>query len=278
MSSRTKIAAQNAADAIAFSSAQWMARGMNAVTATNHLLGEATGLVVVIEGLGGPEVDQKMTDYPPQCLITDKINQRLVDLAVIPPEFPIYGTNLAAQIDKPLVNSVIKIVSPTGDEKIHHAFATIFDSKLILKKATTKRLIAKFLANWLFAVPPPWGYLSAIAAYATHAVADKQLIEIGIQYVYLVVLEKLVTTGGILTKVKVDVLEKLVIPGLAAHGDYLAGRPSSKVKNKPTNEAGVVNHAVRDTLDHLGDFYHVKAVVYPTARNLSRARSPSTSD
>src|SRR4051794_19270593 len=39
----TKIYTQNAADAIAFSSAQWMARGMNAVTATNHLLGEATG-------------------------------------------------------------------------------------------------------------------------------------------------------------------------------------------------------------------------------------------
>src|SRR6187431_970166 len=51
----TKITTQNAADSIAFSSAQWMARGMNAVTATNHLLGEATGLVVVIEGLGGPE-------------------------------------------------------------------------------------------------------------------------------------------------------------------------------------------------------------------------------
>ena len=40
----TKIYTQNAADAIAFSSAQWMARGMNAVTATNHLIGEATGL------------------------------------------------------------------------------------------------------------------------------------------------------------------------------------------------------------------------------------------
>ena len=37
-----KVNTQNAADAMAFSSAQWMARGMNAVTATNHLLGEAT--------------------------------------------------------------------------------------------------------------------------------------------------------------------------------------------------------------------------------------------
>ena len=50
-----KIATQNAADSVAFSSAQWMARGMNAATATNHMLGEVTGLVVVIEAVAGPE-------------------------------------------------------------------------------------------------------------------------------------------------------------------------------------------------------------------------------
>ena len=67
-----KMHTQNAADAIAFSSAQWMARGMNAVTATNHLLGETTGLVVVIEGLGGPEADHDMEAYPPQSQVTEK--------------------------------------------------------------------------------------------------------------------------------------------------------------------------------------------------------------
>src|SRR6476619_6233272 len=59
----TKIDAQNAADAVAFSSAQWMARGMNSLTATNHLLGEVTGLCVVIEALGGPEMDAGMAVY-----------------------------------------------------------------------------------------------------------------------------------------------------------------------------------------------------------------------
>ena len=53
-----KMNTQNAADAVAFSSAQWMARGMNAATATNHLLGEVTALTVVIEGLGGPAVER----------------------------------------------------------------------------------------------------------------------------------------------------------------------------------------------------------------------------
>src|SRR6478752_2228113 len=79
----TKIYTQNAADAVAFSSAQWMARGMNAATATNHLLGEVTALTVVIEGLGGPEADAGLEAYPPQSRITDSINQNFVNLATI---------------------------------------------------------------------------------------------------------------------------------------------------------------------------------------------------
>src|SRR3954463_9895990 len=71
----TKIATQNAADSITFSSAQWMARGMNAVTATNHLLGEATGLVVAIEALGGPEAALDMEDYPTECRTIDTANR-----------------------------------------------------------------------------------------------------------------------------------------------------------------------------------------------------------
>lgn len=272
-----KIAAQNAADAVTFSTAQWMARGMNAVTATNHLLGEATALVVVIEGLGGPEVDLEMVDYPDQCSITDDVNRSLVELAIIQGN-PAYGTQLAAKIDKPLVESVVKrIVSRDDDEKKHRAFATIFDSKLILKKATTKRLLVKFFANFLFLVPPPWGYLAAIGAYATHAVADAQLISIGIEYVYLHVMEKLITKGGLMKKLKVDVLEEKIIPALAAHGDYLAGRPSKKVKNKPTKEAGVVNNAVRNTLNHLGEIYNVKTAVYPldsTVPGIANLRLP----
>jgi hypothetical protein len=230
------------------------------------LLGEATALVVVLEGLGGPEVDEKMVDYPAQCEITDNVNRTLVPMAIIPAGIAIYGTDAARALDKPLVESVVnRIVSRDDDQKNHRAFATIFDSKLVLKKATTKRLFVKFFANWLFLVPPPWGYLSAAAAYVTHGVADAQLIEIGIEYVYLHVLEKLVTTGGIVTKIKVDVLEDLIIPALAAHGDYLAGSPSSKVKNKTPTEAGVVNHAVRDTLEHLSEAYKVKAAIFPTA-------------
>ncbi len=54
---------------------------MNAATATNHLLGEVTGLVVVIEGLGGPEMDAGMEYYSPQNQTLDKFGDQLKDMA-----------------------------------------------------------------------------------------------------------------------------------------------------------------------------------------------------
>jgi Putative Flp pilus-assembly TadE/G-like len=262
-----KVASQNAADAIAFSSAQWMARGMNAVTATNHLLGETTALVVLIEALGGPEADEGMVDYPPQSSVPDSVNRTLAGMAFIQ-GLPMYGTNFTGQLDKKFLNAVInKLIAKEGDDAKHHAFATIYDSKLVLKRATTKRLIAKFVANWLLYVPPPWGYLSAAAGYAIHAGANVQLVEIGVEWLILHGMEKLVTAGPV-RKLKVNVLENKLVPALAAHGDYLAGLQKKVAQDRPKSESGVVNEAVRDTLSHLEKVYNVEAIVYPTANTL----------
>lgn len=259
-----KVNTQNAADAVAFSSAQWMARGMNAVTATNHLLGEVTGLVVVVEGLGGPEADLQMEAYPLQASIPDEVNRTLADMAYVQGN-PIYGTEAVGKIDKPFVKAIVKDLVSKKDKK-HKAFATIYDSKVVLKRAVTPRLMAKFFANWLFLVPPPWGYLSAAGAYITHGIADKQLFDIGVEYVILEGLEQLVTRGQVMKKMKVDLLEDKLIPALAAHGDFLAGRTTKKAQQKPSGESGVVNHAINHSMGHLGDVYHVKAAIFPTAK------------
>lgn len=52
-----KIEAQNAADAAAYSGSLWVARGMNAVTASNHLIGELTALYAIHHALGGEHLD-----------------------------------------------------------------------------------------------------------------------------------------------------------------------------------------------------------------------------
>jgi hypothetical protein len=54
---REKQDMQHRADSIAISGATWKARGMNAVTAANHLMGELTALCVMHYSFGGPELD-----------------------------------------------------------------------------------------------------------------------------------------------------------------------------------------------------------------------------
>ncbi len=261
-----KMNAQNAADAVAFSSAQWMARGMNAVTATNHLLGEITALTVVIEGLGGPEADAKLEAYPPASRITDSINQNFVKLATIN-GLAVYGAQAAGKVDGKFLDVVVNKFVSKKDAK-HKAWATIYDSKLALKKSTAKRLIAKSIANGLLWVPPPWGWLSAIGGYAIHIKMNLELAEIGVEYVILEGLERIVSSD-VIRKLKVNLIEQRLIPAMAAHGDYLAGRSSIVgTSNRPKMDSSVVNHAIGKSIDHLGQVYHVKAAVYPTVKTI----------
>jgi hypothetical protein len=259
-----KMSAQNAADAVAFSTAQWMARGMNAVTATNHLLGEVTGLVVAIEGLGGPEADEKMEAYPPQSEVTDKINQNFIDLAHIN-GLPVYGAKQAGELDKKFLDALVNRLVSRKDAK-HRAFATIYDSKLSLKKSTAKRLIVKSIANVGLWVPPPWGWLTAIPAYGVHIAMNLELLEIGKEYVILEGLERMVA-NDVIRNLKVKIIEGKLIPAIAAHGDYLAGRPSLIANKRPKNaDSSVVSYSVEQSLEHLEREYHVKAAIYPTTK------------
>lgn len=52
-----KIEAQNAADSVAYSSSLVQARAMNAITATNHMLGELTALYSMHHAIGGKVLD-----------------------------------------------------------------------------------------------------------------------------------------------------------------------------------------------------------------------------
>jgi hypothetical protein len=259
-----KMATQNAADAISFSSAQWMARGMNAVTATNHLLGEATGLVVVLEAIGGPEADQNMDDYPAQPKTLDTVNRSLATTAPMN-GLPVYGVTALRPLDQKFVDFVVKkLVSPEGDRAKFKAFATIYDSKFVLKKSTSEYLIAKSVANIGFFVPPPWGYISAAVAYGVHIYSNVKLAKIGVEYVILEGLQ-ILAVNPVVKNFKVTLIEGQLIPALAAHGDFVAGRTSKSAKQKPEAGEGIVNGAVGDALRHLGEVYHVDAAIFPGA-------------
>ncbi len=251
-----KVSAQNAADAIAFSSAQWMARGMNAVTATNHLIGEMTGLVVVVEALGGPEADAGMEDYPIENKSVDMINQRLWEAAVIKGG---YGASAFGPADKAFLKIAVRVISPDDEKKAKHkAFATIYDSKRELKRSLRKYLIIKTIANAGFFVPPPFGWATMIAAYAAHAKSNVEIAQDVKEYLILEGFEFLVTK---IKPIKVGILEEKLIPALVKHGDLLAGRDL----NVGPIRTSVVNAGLADSLERLGEFYDVEAAVLPGA-------------
>jgi hypothetical protein len=252
-----KLETQNAADSVAFSSAQWMARGMNAVTATNHLLGEATSVVITIEALGGPEYDEGMEAYPDIVKGIDEANRKLADTTAPLIVSPAYGAiPPLTNIDKQLVDVIVnQIVSPSGNREKFHAFATIYDSKVALKKATTIALIGKTLGNVLLLIPPPFGYPTAPVAWAAHIAADIALLKIAQEYILVEVIE-----GTLVGLKPIKVAFQEMIPGLVKQGDFLAG--------KENNGNGPVNDAVADEFERLGKAYFVAASLFPEAKDL----------
>jgi hypothetical protein len=56
---KNKLQTQNAADAASYSSSVWQARGMNAVTAANHMMGELQALYIIHHSFGGKWLDEK---------------------------------------------------------------------------------------------------------------------------------------------------------------------------------------------------------------------------
>jgi hypothetical protein len=249
------MATQNAADAVTISSAQWMARGMNAVAATNHLIGEVTGLVVAIEALGGPEFDQGMVDYPELPEKIDTANRMLVDGFVAPINgLIIYGVTPPLTLqDQQFLKLINNIVSPDDERKKFRAFATVYDSKFTLKVETLGCLVAKSIANIGLFVPPPWGFATAPPAWAVHIASDLLLVKIGTEYVLLEGLQ-----ASLVGLVPIKMTAETMIPFMAAHGDFLAGNGGQ----------GVVNEAVADEVKRLSSVYQVETSLFPAAADL----------
>jgi hypothetical protein len=61
-----KLETQNAADSTAYAASIEMARGLNSITAINHIIGELTGLVILIHTLGGDQEDGASAPTTPQ--------------------------------------------------------------------------------------------------------------------------------------------------------------------------------------------------------------------
>lgn len=267
---REKISLQTAADAGAATATLWMARSMNAVTATNHLLGEATAVLAIFDGFGGPMLYELRK---PNGLVSEdskRLNKEIEanQDAAIQEGGAISGPFVPA--DKKIVESVVKRV--TRDDGRHVAGAALYDGKLTLKALLARYLVYKKIANIgiqvgasVQKVPPAVfvGMGIEAAAVAAHLALTAEVYGIGQEWVVLDALEGVVggaNDGGRITKP----IAEIVIPGLSLHADTILGRSGSGQIAEPP-----MVRAIEASLRGLAASHGVESlVVRPAPRDL----------
>ena len=169
----TKLELQNAADAISHAASTELARGMNSVTAVNHLTGEAQAIVVLHHALGGYELEGRDDPHDPQASRQRASRQRTAIrslrsswvevLRSRPSPPPFMGSRLA---NLGLDNSRIG--------------ATIYDTRMQLRNQLEAAYWLHALGGWLQKSPVPWvravGYIIAGVAYVQEMILFPQLV------------------------------------------------------------------------------------------------------
>jgi hypothetical protein len=155
-----KIETQNAADSVAYSSAVWLARGMNAVTATNHIIGELNGVYIIHHALGGKRLDdqyEENTNSSPTFLqeatyglqptygVTCQVLNTEIDIA-----FAIVQSAVIPAMS--FHKSIIKDQDPRSDVN-----STLFRGMRNLKAAYIQTLIVHAIGWGIWQIPDPFG-------------------------------------------------------------------------------------------------------------------------
>lgn len=246
---KKKIELQNAADATAYSSSLWMARGMNAVTTTNHLMGEATATVVVFHALGGTELGDE-TDVSASAALNEGLETTQSSAPIA-----------TGMYDKSLVDFIVNQM--TDDEGKHDAHATILDGKLTLKFGMNLIFGVKTLAN-AGLIPNPAYAFTAPAAIAAHIAMDVLAVKLMQEWFFLEFLEqgiKLVNQSRF-----VQTIEEQVIPILSQYGDYVAGK---KPGFGGGSQLAPVNRSIKQTFSGVTQRYRLTAAaIHPDADDL----------
>ena len=133
-----KMETQNTADAVAYSSATWLARGMNSITATNHIIGELNALYVIHHALGGKWLDDhhqdKKRNHGDWSLIVPPVSYggftfQLVNIALDVNFHTAFALSLATPAKKPKQSHYDRVrKDPIADFN-----STIFEVKEMLK-------------------------------------------------------------------------------------------------------------------------------------------------
>ncbi len=257
-----KLELQNAADSVAFSSTLYLARGMNTVTASNHLVGEATALSVLHESLGGPELRLGLKKNTPENRALDaKIRALKISSPIGRIPNP-YVPPLLTSIDKKLIEFVAKQTSPAGGGD-QTEFATLYDSRMTIKRGLSGWMTAKSVANLAYLVPPPIGYIPAIAAYATHIAGSVNVALYGKEWLLLRVLAVYAKAAA---PVQGEIVDSQVIPALCKFSSETAGVAMIADGGAADSDPGFAAEAALDVAESISETLKVDGVLFPSEK------------
>jgi hypothetical protein len=258
---KEKVELQNAADATAYSSALWQARSLNAITTTNHLMGELTAITVILDSFGGEMLGSYSGKYS-----SDESKQMYEQLyqhsdgyvTDLPPGSTTITSSYLSSIDKQLVGFLVGIQKEnskglmTRSEGKHEAGATIYDAKLTLQfwtfvalwikdKANRGLDIAAVLEKTPFAA---LGYgIEAVSAGVHVFLSTAYLPRLGAEWAYLEAVESVIKVVNVDGAARRAICSG-VVPALSIYNDTVVG---SKIGNKLDNATAPFNQSVRDT-------------------------------
>ncbi len=253
-----KMEVQNAADVVGFSSSLWMARGMNTVTACNHLVGEATAIGVVHDAIGGPELRLGLKTNTTE---NQGLNAAIRTTALLAPisRIPsVYVPPPLTELDRRIIDFVTRRTSPTSDEL--DAFGTLYDSRMTLKRELALLLTAKSFANLAFLIPPPFGYPPAVLAVIAHVAASSQIVLIGKEWLLLEVLE---TYARAASPLQENVFAGQLVPTLVGFAAEVGGLDLDSPESPA--EGGLAIDEIEAATVELATEHRVEAEVVPIA-------------
>ncbi len=254
-----KMETQNAVDAVAFSQAMWRARALNTITASNHLMGEATALCVIQEAWGGPELRLGLkanTNENRQLDTLIRLAAKNAPMGRYPSPYVPAGLT---GVDDQLIRFVTDRTSPEDSEE-QAAFATLYDARMTLKRRLFEMLAAKWVANFLFLVPPPIGYGTAVIGYGVHIVSTARIVLIGKEWLLLEVIEKYAKVAA---PVHEQVFQNQLIPTLQEFALEIAGVDAESGQSEASES--LIARASQDALEQSGERQQTTVAVYPAS-------------
>lgn len=253
---------QNAADSAAVSSGTWMARGLNAITATNHLMGELTAILVVNDALLGPSEISPKHQFRPE---SEKYNVAVQTLSSTAPWTSVGSAAVSGgqitKFDRDFMNEIRDLL--VKDKGRHKSGATVYDARMTLKYLTCVGMAGKALANLIANIFDATVFFSVggeVLAGVIHVAVDLLLLKVAQEWIFL---EGVEAGSSALRDVIGKAVPRLIL-AISMYGDSLVGLAGDN------HTQGPVNVAIGSTLGMVKESHRMTDVgLYPSAEKIS---------